>query len=340
MHSPCSADHANPGGPPTVSCATRRSERPRGYLFDELFTRRLRRVAPRRPPRTCASSIARCRAGALALEVRRRSDEYDAIVSWSERLTLAMMASTALARTSKPHVAMNVLVLNVRAVRVPWPRGQHAALHRHMEHRAAAYAIRADSASRRRSSTSEALRRQLFWSPRDVPERENRHDLRRGRGDAAIPTLIRGSARTGLRFTIATDHVRVDRFGFGRPSARRASRASRGRTSPSGAVADRAARALRAFADSRRAAPPLGHGNGVTVILEAMAMASRDLLGTRVKSTSSRRGDRRLRPAGRSRCAARRDALTVERPERAHAMGRAGAHTSRSTTRSTSSVAT
>src|SRR5262245_11299726 len=42
----------------------------------------------------------------LAQEVQRRSNEYDAIVTWGERLSLALTALQCFTRTKKPHIAM------------------------------------------------------------------------------------------------------------------------------------------------------------------------------------------------------------------------------------------
>ncbi len=42
----------------------------------------------------------------MAGEVLRRRAEYDAVVTWGEKLTFALLAHQRFARASKPHVAM------------------------------------------------------------------------------------------------------------------------------------------------------------------------------------------------------------------------------------------
>src|SRR5262249_38471103 len=80
---------------------------PRTHIFDEAFApmyderildeapRWLRPLYERLPPWV-----------KLALEVHRRRDEYDAVVTWGERLSLALAAIQRLAIETKPHVPM------------------------------------------------------------------------------------------------------------------------------------------------------------------------------------------------------------------------------------------
>ncbi len=43
---------------------------------------------------------------ALGTEIQRRGSEYDAVVTWGERLSLAIAAQQRFARNRKPHIAM------------------------------------------------------------------------------------------------------------------------------------------------------------------------------------------------------------------------------------------
>ena len=77
---------------------------PRGHLFDEMFTRRYDEALLDESGKALMRRIPSWLR--IAAEVQRRSDEYDVVVSWSERVTLALMAMQALSRRRKPHVAM------------------------------------------------------------------------------------------------------------------------------------------------------------------------------------------------------------------------------------------
>jgi len=75
---------------------------PRWYVFEDAFAPSwdesiLRRTAlSRRIPRWWL----------LAREVHRRHAEYDAVVTWGERLSLALLMQEQLTRHGKPHIAM------------------------------------------------------------------------------------------------------------------------------------------------------------------------------------------------------------------------------------------
>jgi hypothetical protein len=75
---------------------------PRSHVFDEAFS-----------PAWDESILAGAAAGGrgpawwrMAGEVLRRQAEYDAVVTWGEKLTFALLAQQQFARASKPHVAM------------------------------------------------------------------------------------------------------------------------------------------------------------------------------------------------------------------------------------------
>src|SRR5271154_1873408 len=74
----------------------------RGYVFDEKFS-----------PVWDKTLLHSARTGSrgpewwrLALEVHSRRDEYDAIVTWGEKLSLALFIIQRFARGRKPHIAM------------------------------------------------------------------------------------------------------------------------------------------------------------------------------------------------------------------------------------------
>ncbi len=74
---------------------------PRGYLFEEMFAATwdqglLAGTAASRLPVWLR----------MAREVYRRQDEYDVIVTWSERLTIALLGLQRLYGGGKPHVAL------------------------------------------------------------------------------------------------------------------------------------------------------------------------------------------------------------------------------------------
>jgi glycosyltransferase involved in cell wall biosynthesis len=248
--------------------------RPRGYLFDEMFAvkydeslldgeARYARPAYRRLPAWVK----------LAMEVHRRRDEYDAIVTWSERLSLALMTIDWLSR-GKPHVAM-LYWFSRPSVRVPmrafgartlrgivtWPTVQRA------------YAIDELGVDPSKLYLVKHFVDQLFWSSRNPRDQETDTICGAGAEMRDYPTLLDALRGTGLPCHIATDHVRVDRFGFGRRVSAEAFLAGAGGNVT---IGRRSATELRdLYARSRFVVVPLRPSdtdNGVTVILEAMAM--------------------------------------------------------------------
>src|ERR1700691_3585595 len=77
----------------------------RGYLFEELFVKKYDESVL---DSEGAGKLARALPPwvRLAMAVQRRSDEYDVIVTWSERVSLALMTLQRFSRVAKPHVAM------------------------------------------------------------------------------------------------------------------------------------------------------------------------------------------------------------------------------------------
>jgi glycosyltransferase involved in cell wall biosynthesis len=241
---------------------------PRTYVFDEAFSAAW--------DESILNSTASSRVPAwwrLARETRRLHAEYDAIVSWGEKLSLAMLIQQQLAGVGKPHIAMmyqfekpnirvplNVLKKNLHAV-ITWSSVQRRALIERIRFPPErAYLIR-------------HYVDQVFYSPRPTEE-----DMICGVGAEMrdYATLLEAIRGTGLRCHIATDHVRIPgrfrllndrRVPIGNIGARADTHVTEGRMS----LTD-----LRnLYARSRFVVVPLlpsDTDNGVTVILEAMAM--------------------------------------------------------------------
>jgi glycosyltransferase involved in cell wall biosynthesis len=242
---------------------------PRGYLFDDLFVRRydeaiLDSAAPRAFDRA-VPSWAR-----LAAEVQRRRDEYDVIVTWSERVSLSLMALQRFSQASKPHVAL-LYWFSRPAVQLPiraFGDGFHAIVTWSSVQRN--YAIEHLGIAPEKLYLVRHFVDQVFWSPR-----EGKSDMICSAGAEMrdYGTLLEALSGTDLPCHIAADHVRVDRFGF----ARRVSTTTfSGATSPNVTIGRKPIGELRElYSRSRFVVVPLQASdtdNGVTVILEAMAM--------------------------------------------------------------------
>lgn len=247
---------------------SRDDEAPRGYLFDDLFDRRYdttlldgnASVLTRRLP-----TWAR-----LAAEVQRRQDEYDVVVTWNERLTLSLMTLQGLTGRGKPHVpmmywfsrpatrtVMRAFGSNLRAI-VTWSSVQRA------------YAIEQLGFAPERIHLVKHFVDQLFWSPRDA---ETDMIASAGAEMRDYPTLFEALEGTDLRCHVATDHVRIDRWGLGRRvraedfATNAGGKLTIGRMSPT-ALRDLYARSRFVVVPVR----PSDTDNGVNVMLEAMAM--------------------------------------------------------------------
>lgn len=209
----------------------------------------------------------------LAREIQRLRAEYDAIVTWGEKLSLAMLVQQQFATVSKPHIAMmyqfekpNIRVplhlfkKNLHSV-VTWSSVQRRALIERIRFPAErVYLIR-------------HYVDQVFYSPRPVEEDMICAVGAEMRDYATFVEAIRG---TGIRCHLATDHVRIPgrfrllndrRVPIGNLVARTDTHITKGRMSLT---------ELRdLYARSRFVVVPLlpsDTDNGVTVILEAMAM--------------------------------------------------------------------
>jgi glycosyltransferase involved in cell wall biosynthesis len=241
---------------------------PRGYLFDDLFNKRYDEsiLDSFAPSRRMLPGWAR-----LATELHRRRYEYDVIVTWSERVSLALMTLDRFAHGGKPHIAM-LYWFSRPSVRIPLrafgSRLQAIVTWSSVQRK---YAVEELGIPPEKIYLTKHFVDQLFWSPRESPV-----DMVCSAGAEMrdYPTLLRALRGTEVRCHIATDHVRVDdRFGFGRRvraenfSAMASSNVTIGRKTPI---------ELRdLYARSRFVVVPLqlsDTDNGVNVILEAMAM--------------------------------------------------------------------
>ena len=209
----------------------------------------------------------------LAREVQRRHTEYDGLVTWGEKLSLAMLLQQRLASVSKPHIAMmyqfekpnikvplTLLKDSLHAV-VTWSSVQRNALIEKIGYPAErVYLIR-------------HYVDQVFFSPRQVEE-----DMICAVGAEMrdFATLKAAVSSTGIRCHIAADHVRI-------PGRFRLLNDRRVPISQTGALYDSKVTEGRLsltelrdlYARSRFVVVPLlpsDTDNGVTVILEAMAM--------------------------------------------------------------------
>jgi glycosyltransferase involved in cell wall biosynthesis len=206
----------------------------------------------------------------LASEIQRRRDEYDVVVTWSERIALSLMTIQSLSRTGKPHVPM-LYWFSRPSVRVPmlaFAKSLHAIVTWSTVQRN--YAIESLGIPAEKLYLVKHFVDQVFWSPR---EREEDMICAVGAEMRDYATLLAALRGTSLRCHVASDHVRVDRFGFARRirTDRLSKLASENVTIGRKSVTD-----LRdLYARSRFVVVPLQPSdtdNGVTVILEAMAM--------------------------------------------------------------------
>lgn len=242
---------------------------PRWFQFDELFHRRYDESILDDLP---VSPVGHRVPGwmRLAQELHRRRDEYDAIVTWSERVSLALMTLDRFSHGGKPHIPM-LYWFSRPSVRAPvrafggslqaivtWSSVQRA------------YAIERLGVAPQKIFLVKHFVDDRFWSPR---EREADGICAAGAEMRDYPTLLEALHGTDLRCHVATDHVRIDRFGFGRRVSAEAFAPPAGSKVTIGRLPLPDLREL--YARSRFVVVPLratDTDNGVNVILEAMAM--------------------------------------------------------------------
>jgi glycosyltransferase involved in cell wall biosynthesis len=242
---------------------------PRTYVFDEMFspvwdeTLLDGAASPSRGPEWWR----------LAREVQRRRDECDAIVTWGEKLSLALTTVQRFARSRKPHIAM-MYQFTKPNTQVPlrlFGRSLHAIITWTSVQRR--YLIEHLGFPSERVYLVRHYVDQLFYSPRPAAE-----DTISGVGAEMrdYPTLIEAMRGTELRCHIATDHMRI-------PHQLRLLKDRRvpvdALSIPSDAKVTIGRKTLpelrNLYARSRFVVVPLvpsDSDNGVTVILEAMAM--------------------------------------------------------------------
>ena len=242
---------------------------PRAYLFEEAFDLAWDESILE------STDASRCVPGwwKLAREVQRRHTEYDGLVTWGEKLSLAMLLQQRLASVSKPHIAMmyqfekpnikvplSFLKDNLHAV-VTWSSVQRRAL------------IEKIGYPTERVYLIRHYVDQVFFSPRQAGE-----DMICAVGAEMrdFATFKEAVSATGIRCHIAADHVRIPgrfrlfndrRVPISQTGALYDSKITEGRLSLT-ELRDR-------YARSRFVVVPLlpsDTDNGVTVILEAMAM--------------------------------------------------------------------
>jgi glycosyltransferase involved in cell wall biosynthesis len=241
---------------------------PRTYVFDDAFSVSwdesiLNGAQPSRLPAWWR----------LAREVQRRHAQYDGVVSWGEKLSLALLLEQQWARVRKPHIALMyqfekpniriplaLLKQNLHSV-VTWSTVQRRALIERIGYPAErVYLIR-------------HYVDQVFYSPRAAQE-----DMICSVGAEMrdYVTLLESLRGTGVPCHVAADHVRVPgpmRFLNDRRVAVSSLKGQADENVTIGRLPLTELRKL--YARSRFVVVPLLHSdtdNGVTVILEAMAM--------------------------------------------------------------------
>jgi glycosyltransferase involved in cell wall biosynthesis len=210
----------------------------------------------------------------MAKAVQRHDTEYDAIVSWGEKLSLALLMQHRRSKAMKPHIAMmyqfekpnirlplSICKKNLHAM-VTWSSVQRNALVERIGYpREQVYLVR-------------HYVDQLFYRPRGVAEEDMFCAVGAEMRDYA--TLIDANRGTGYRCHIAADHVRI-------PGRLRLLADQRVPITSISAQADEHITAGRMNLDDLRrlyerskfvVVPLLASDtdNGITCILEAMAM--------------------------------------------------------------------
>ena len=251
-----------------TNCTDRTGETaPRAHVFDEAFYRSWdesvleRSGFPRIGPKWWR----------LAHEIQRLRADYDAIVTWGERLSLSLLMLQQLTNGGKPHIAM-MYQFEKPNIRVPltlFKRNLHAVITwSSVQRRALIENIRFPS---KRVYLIRHFVDQIFYRPRQTEEDMICAVGAEMRDYATLLEAIRG---TGLQCHIATDHVRVPgRFRLFKDRRVPIDNFPESAPITKGRLSLIDLRHL--YARSRFVVVPLlpsDTDNGVTVILEAMAM--------------------------------------------------------------------
>jgi len=209
----------------------------------------------------------------LARKIQQRNAEYDAVVTWGEKLSLAMILRQPLMSIKKPHIAMMYQFekTNIKVPLIAFKKNLHAVVTwSSVQRRALIERIRYPS---ERVYLIRHFVDQVFYSPRLVEEDMICAVGAEMRDYATLKEAVRG---TGLRCHIAADLVRIPgrfrllgdrRVPVGEIGARSDANLTEGRMSLT--------ELRNLYARSRFVVVPLvpsDTDNGVTVILEAMAM--------------------------------------------------------------------
>jgi glycosyltransferase involved in cell wall biosynthesis len=174
----------------------------RAYTFDEQFSPVWDETLLD-SPRTASRGPEWWR---LALEIQSRRDDYDAIVTWGEKLSLAFTIVQRFARSRKPHIAMigQFAKINTQVPLRLFGRSLHAVITWTSVQRR--YLIERLGFPSERVYLVRHYVDQMFYSPRDAEEDTI---CSVGAEMRDYPTLIEAIRGTDLRCHIATDHVRI-----------------------------------------------------------------------------------------------------------------------------------
>jgi glycosyltransferase involved in cell wall biosynthesis len=244
---------------------------PRHYLFDEMFEPRYDEATLQQvdgPDRRLHRALPMWLQ--VAIEVHARSGEYDAIVTWGERLSLALMALQRFSRRPKPHIPM-MYWFSKPNVRIPmrafgasvggivtWSSVQQT------------YAIEHLGLPAEKLQLVKHFVDQLYWSPREA---EVDMICSAGQEMRDYPTLLEALDGTSLRCHIATDRMLIVGSGLTHKVLRADALSPSGDRVTIGKMARTQLRDL--YARSRFVVVPIQPSdtdNGVSVILQAMAM--------------------------------------------------------------------
>jgi glycosyltransferase involved in cell wall biosynthesis len=255
------------GTPPPTHDPTDDSA-PRGFLFEDMFDHvwDQHMVAD-------ASGSRLPVWGRLAREIYRRRDDYDVIVTWSERLTLALLTLQHAFGPGKPHIAF---ISQFSKPNIDLPM---RLLSRHLNAAIVFSSVQRDYAVQRRYVSDDRLYLvryavdAQFYRPR--PGRED-VICAVGAEMRDYPTLFAALEGTGLPCHVAADRVRVP--GRLRLLKDRRVRVEDLQVSPNPHLTIQRQSVLQLrelYGRSRFVVVPLlqtQSDNGITVILEAMAM--------------------------------------------------------------------